>query len=91
MITYAYRYKIKPTKNQIRQFEQYLNICRSVYNFAHSERKAWLNSRKCFVDRCSVNVEYIIPAETPFPGYNQQSAALTIAKTKLPHLKLINA
>jgi putative transposase len=91
MITCAYRYKIKPTQNQIRQFEQYLSICRSVYNFAHAERKAWLESRKCHVDRCSINSEYIIPADSPFPNYNQQSAALTIAKTKLPHLKLVNA
>ncbi len=91
MITYAYRYKIKPTQQQIRQFEQYLSICRSVYNFAHAERKAWLESRKCLVDRCSISSEYIIPADSPFPNYNQQSAALTIAKTKLPHLKLVNA
>jgi putative transposase len=91
MITCAYRYKIKPTQNQIKQFEQYLSICRSVYNFAHAERKAWLESRKCHVDRCSISSEYIIPADSPFPNYNQQSAALTIAKTKLPHLKLVNA
>jgi putative transposase len=57
MITYAYRYKIKPTQNQIRQFEQYLSICRSVYNFAHAERKAWLESRKCLADRCSISAE----------------------------------
>lgn len=91
MITYAYRYKIKPTQSQIRQFEQYLSICRSVYNFAHAERKAWLESRKCLVDRCSISSEYVIPADQPFPNYNQQSAALTVAKTKLPHLKLVNA
>ena len=91
MITYAYRYKIKPTKNQIRQFEQYLSICRSVYNFAHAERKAWIESRKCLVDRCSINSEYIVPADKPFPNYNAQAKALTEAKKKLPHLKLVNA
>jgi putative transposase len=91
LITYAYRYKIKPTPSQIRQFEQYLSICRNVYNFAHAERKAWLESRKCLVDRCSISSEYIISAAQPFPNYNQQSAALTVAKTKLPHLKLVNA
>ena len=91
MITYAYRYKIKPTQSQIRQFEQYLNICRSVYNFAHAERKAWIESRKCQVDRCSINSEYIIPADQPFPNYNIQAKALTEAKKKLPHLKLVNA
>ena len=91
MITYAYRYKIKPTQNQIRQFERYLSICRSVYNYAHAERKAWIESRKCLVDRCSINNEYIIPAGSPFPSYNIQAKALTEAKKKLPHLKLVNA
>ena len=91
MITYAYRYKIKPTQSQIRQFEQYLNICRSVYNFAHAERKAWIESRKCLVDRCSIQSEYVISADKPFPNYNIQAKALTEAKKKLPHLKLVNA
>ncbi len=91
MITYAYRYKIKPTRQQIKQFEQYLSICRSVYNFAHAERKAWIESRKCLVDRCSIGNEYIIPANKPFPNYNIQAKALTEAKKKLPHLKLVNA
>ncbi len=37
MITYTYRYKIKPTKQQLRQFEQYLDICRSVYDISIGE------------------------------------------------------
>ena len=91
MITFTYRFKIKPTKQQTRQIEQYLNICRGVYNYAHAQRKAWLESRKSNVDRCSIVSEYIIPADTPFPGYNKQAKALTEAKKKLPHLKLVNA
>ena len=91
MITFTYQDKIKPTKQQIRQIEQYLDICRGVYNYAHAERKAWLESRKSLVDRCSIVSEYIIPADSPFPGYNQQAKALTEAKKKLPHLKLVNA
>ncbi len=91
MITYTYRYKIKPTKQQLRQFEQYLDICRSVYNYAHAERKAWLESRKSRVDCCSIISEYILPANTLFPSYNRQAKALTESKKKLPHLKLVNA
>ncbi|MGB6300245.1 MAG: transposase [Rivularia sp. (in: cyanobacteria)] len=91
MITYTYQYKIKPTKQQIRQFEQYLDICRSVYNFAHAERKAWLESRKSRIDCCSIVSEYIIPADIPFPNYNIQAKALTETKKKLSHLKLVNA
>lgn len=37
MITYAYRFKIKPTKNQIRQFEQYLDKCCKCH--AHTGKK----------------------------------------------------
>ena len=91
MIVYTYRYKIKPTKQQRAQFEQYLDICRSVYNFAHAERKAYLESRKCKVDCCSIKHEYIIPTDATFPSYNNQAKALTEAKKKLPHLKLVNA
>jgi len=91
MITYTYSFKIKPTKQQIRQFEQYLDICQSVYNYAHGERKAWLESRKSRVDCCSIISEYIIPADTAFPSYNIQAKALTVAKKKLPHLKSVNA
>ncbi len=91
MITFTYRFKIKPTKQQTRQIEQYLNICRGVYNYAHAQRKAWLESRKSNVDRCSIISEYIIRADAPFPGYNKQAKALTEAKKKLPHLKQVNA
>ena len=91
MITLTCQYKIKPTKQQIRQFEQYINICRSVYNFAHAERKAWLESRKSHVDRCSIISEYIIPADTPYPSYCNQAKALTEAKKEFSHLKLVNA
>ena len=50
MITLTCQYKIKPNKEQIKQFEQYLDICRSVYNYVHAERKDWLNSRKVKFD-----------------------------------------
>ncbi len=91
MITLTYQYKIKPTQQQIRQFEEYLNICRTVYNFAHAERKSWLESRKSRIDLCSIISEYIIPADTPYPGYHNQAKALTLAKKKFTHLKLVNA
>jgi putative transposase len=91
MIKLTYQYKIKATSEQIRQFELYLNICRGVYNYALAEKKAWLHSRKSPVNCCSIISEYIIPADTPFPGYNLQATALTEAKKKYPHLKLVAA
>ncbi len=91
LITLTYQYKIKPNPGQIKQFEQYLNICRSVYNYAHAERKDWLNSRKSKVDRCSIVSEYIIRSDTVFPSYNIQAKNLTKAKKELSHLKSVNA
>ena len=91
MINLVFRYKIKPNKQQLKQFEEYLSICRSLYNFAHAERKEWLESRKSKIDRCSIVSEYIISADLPFPNYNNQAKALTEAKKKFPHLKLVNA
>ncbi|MDJ0537040.1 MAG: transposase, partial [Xenococcaceae cyanobacterium MO_207.B15] len=40
---------------------------------------------------CSILSEYIIPADAPFPSYKNQAKALTEAKKKFPHLKLVNA
>ena len=91
MITLTYQYKIEQNKEQIKQFDQYLNICRSVYNYAHAERKDWLNSRKSRVDCCSIVSEYIIPTTVVFPNYNILAKSLTEAKKKLPHLKEVNA
>ncbi len=62
-----------------------------MYNYAHAEKKAWVESRKSLVDCCSIHSEYIIPADAPFPSYNLQAKALTKAKKELPHLKLVNA
>jgi putative transposase len=91
MITYTYSFRIKPTKQQVRQFEQYLDTCRSVYNYALAERKAYLESRKSRINCCSIISEYIIPADATFPSYNNQAKALTNAKNFYPNLKLVNA
>ena len=46
MISFTYKYKLKPTKKQIKDIEIYLDICRAVYNCNHGERKDWIQSRK---------------------------------------------
>ena len=64
MITLTYEYKLIPDKQQIEVIENTLNVCRSVWNFALRERKDWLSSRKSPVNACSLEKEYIIPADT---------------------------
>ncbi|MDJ0535621.1 MAG: transposase [Xenococcaceae cyanobacterium MO_207.B15] len=91
MISFTYEFKLKPTKKQLQYLEMYLEVCRSVYNYNHGERKDWIQSRKSPIDRCSIEKEYIIPAERPFPNYNIQSNNLTQAKKEYPHLKQVHS
>jgi putative transposase len=88
MLTLNYQYKLKPNKKQASAIEQWLDICKSVYNFALRERKDWVNSRKCEIDRCSIVSEYIIPAESKRPTYATQCKSLSLAKKENPTLKI---
>ncbi|MCZ8027174.1 MAG: transposase, partial [Microcystis sp. LE19-10.1B] len=91
MITLTYQYKLKVNRQQEREIIHILNVAKSVYNYALSERKDWLNSRKCLADRCSLVSEYIIPADEPYPNYFVQAKNLTEAKKFSAILKTVNA
>lgn len=69
LLTLTYEYKLKPTKEQTQEIERTLGVCRKVWNHTLRERKDWLNSRKCRVDACSIQSEYIISSDTPYPNY----------------------
>ncbi|MEG4486778.1 transposase [Microcoleus sp. D2_18a_B4] len=88
MLNLTYEYKLIPTDTQRQTFDQWLNICRKVYNFALRERKDWVNSRKCDINSCSIKQEYIIPAEAPRPTFAGQCKSLAQAKKLIPELKL---
>jgi putative transposase len=91
MFNLTYEFKLKPTRAQIAIFENWLEQCRHVYNYALSERKDWIKSRSCRINACSLHSEYIIPADTPRPNYFNQSERLTQAKKKYPELKKVSA
>ncbi|WP_017318284.1 RNA-guided endonuclease InsQ/TnpB family protein [Mastigocladopsis repens] len=91
MLTLTYEFKLKPTKEQVEDIENILTVCRKVWNYALRERKDWVNSRKCKVNACSVECEYIIKADEPFPNYHVQAKRLTEAKKTNPELKSVNA
>ena len=91
MFTLTYEYKLKPTQQQISDIENILTVCRQVWNYALRQRKDWVNSRKCRVNACSVEYEYIINADEPFPDYHIQAKNLTEAKKSNPELKNVNA
>lgn len=91
MFTLTYEYKLKPTKQQIKDIENILTVSRKVWNYALRERKDWVNSRKCKVNACSLECEYIIKTDEPFPNYHVQAKRLTEAKKHNPELKSVNA
>jgi len=86
MLTLTHRYRIYPDATQEQQFVEWMDICRGAYNYVLREIKDWCDSRKCLVDRCSLEKEYILSGELKFPGEIQQLNNLPKAKKEFPRL-----
>ncbi|MDJ0573818.1 MAG: transposase [Xenococcaceae cyanobacterium MO_234.B1] len=84
-----YSYRLYPDAQQIELLNEWLETCRVSYNYALRELKDWIASRKCPIDRCSLESEYIMAADYPFPGYHQQQNNLPKAKKQFPRLKAV--
>ncbi len=91
MFNLTWEFKLKPTAIQIAVFEDSLEQCRKVYNYAWKECKDWYNSRKCQINSCSKSSEYIIPADGPLPTYSSQCKALTTYTKTSRALQRVNA
>ena len=89
MINLNYTYRIYPDRNQQELLNEWLEISRVSYNYALRELKDWIASRKCALDRCSIEKEYIMAADHPFPGYHQQQNNLPKAKKDFPRLSQV--
>ncbi|HAJ58861.1 MAG TPA: transposase, partial [Cyanobacteria bacterium UBA8543] len=86
MLTLTHRYRIYPNITQEQQFIEWMEVCRGAYNYALREIKDWCDSRKCLIDRCSLEKEYILPPDLKFPGEIQQLNNLPKAKKDFPKL-----
>ena len=86
-----YVYRIYPDISQQELLNEWLETCRVSYNYALRELKDWIASRKCPIDRCSLESEYIMAADYPFPGYHQQQNNLPKAKKNFPRLKSVSS
>jgi putative transposase len=82
----VYEFKLQPTAAQAALFENWLEQCRKVYNYALAERKDWFKSRSCQINACSQRSEYIIPADAKRPTYASQCKSLTAARKAIPEL-----
>jgi putative transposase len=86
MLTLTHRYRIYPDATQEQQLIEWIEVCRGAFNYALREIKDWCDSRKCLVDRCSLEKEYILPPDLKFPGEIQQLNNLPRAKKDFPRL-----
>jgi putative transposase len=89
MLTLNYTYRLYPDNSQVELLNEWLETCRISYNYALRELKDWIASRKCPIDRCSLESEYIMAANYPFPGYHEQQNNLPVAKEKFPRLAAV--
>jgi putative transposase len=89
MFHLTYEFKLKPTTGQIAIFQDWLEQCRRVYNYALAERKHWFESRSCRINACSIRSEFIILAETKRPTYASQCKSLTTARANIPALAAV--
>lgn len=89
MLTLNYTYRIDPDTEQAALLNEWLETCRLSYNYALRELKDWIASRKCSIDRCSLESEYIMSADYPFPGYHQQQNNLPKAKKLFTRLATV--
>jgi putative transposase len=91
MLTMNYTYAIYPDANQQAQMLEWLETCRRLYNRCLRDLKDWINSRKCPIDRCSLEKEYILSADIPFPSYLEQKRQLTEWKKVDQYLKNVHS
>ena len=72
MFTLIYEFKLKPTNAQVAVFQQWLEQCRKVYNYALRERKIGL---------IAVNVRVTLAQSKASTSYQQiHQLLLTIVK-----------
>ena len=91
MLTLNYTYRIYPDPTEQQVTIGWLETCRQIYNHALRELKDWIASCKCPIDRCSLEKEYIIWSDAPFPSYQRQQNDLPKAKKEKPALSEVHS
>ncbi|MEM7591871.1 MAG: transposase [Cyanobacteria bacterium P01_A01_bin.83] len=91
MITMNYTFRLNPTPEQQELMLGWMETCRRLYNRCLRDLKDWLNSRKCSLHSCSINREYIMSPDIPFPSYLEQKRQLTQWKKTNSYLKEVHS
>ena len=86
----TYQYRLRPTKAQVTQLEEWLETCRRIYNRMLGERFSWWENNRCAIDRCSIVSCGIAPLKDK-PNYYSQQNSLVPLKAKYPDIKLVQS
>ncbi len=86
-----YTYRLYPTAEQQLLMRSWLETCRHLYNRCLRDLKDWIHSRRCSLYSCSVNREYIMPPDIPFPSYLEQKRQLTQWKKENPDYQEVHS
>lgn len=84
----TYSYKLKPTLDQAKKMETWLNLLRSQYNYRLAERFSWWEGNRCNVNSCSIVSCSIAPLKEKPTKYGQVNA-LPNSKKLFPYYKNI--
>ncbi len=91
MLTMNYTYRIYPTASQQKLMLDWLETCRRLYNRCLRDIKDWINSRQCSLYSCSLDREYMMSPDIPFPNYLEQKRQLTQWKKTNPWYKAVHS
>lgn len=79
---YSYQYRLRPTKSQSAQMENWLNLLRMQYNWRLAERFKWWDENRCPVNACPLVCSIALLADQP--EYYSQKRDLVQTKAKFP-------
>lgn len=86
----TYKYKLRPSKAQIHQFDEWLNLLRMQYNYRLAERFDWFESTRCLINSCSL-VSCSIAPIVEQPDYYWQKRDLLNTKKLFPNYGQIHS
>ena len=85
----SYQYKLRPNKQQIKVFKNWLNLLRCQYNHRLSERFNWYEQNRSNINSCPLICH--LPQLKDYPDYYNQKKDLINTKSLFPRYKTIHS
>jgi putative transposase len=86
----SYQYRLRPTKQQVMQFDKWLDLLRCQYNYLLADRFRWYEENLCSVNSCAL-FSCHLPELRKNPNYNSQQDSLPQLKKDRPWYKELHS